>query len=145
MTRYLVMFALLLAGAVQASTVPGGLEAVNRFRAQSGLPPVVLSDALQASAQDHAWDMVKQDYFSHRGKNGSRAKSRARGYGYKSCSIGENIARGQRSLDQVMSDWINSPAHRDVLKLRKVREMGLARARRDEGDVWVLVLGTESC
>ena len=145
MTRLIFAIALMAATAAQASPVPGGLDAINRFRAQSGLPPVKLSQALQASAQDHARDMVKRDYFSHRSKNGSRAKNRAQVYGYRSCSIGENIARGQKSLDQVMTDWIRSPAHRDVLKLRKVRDMGLARAPRAKGDVWVLVLGTESC
>lgn len=145
MIRFILAIALMAAPAAQAGPVPGGLDAVNRFRAQSGLPPVHLSDELQASAEDHARDMVKRDYFSHRGMNGSRARNRAQVYGYWSCSIGENIARGQTSLDQVMADWIRSPTHRDVLKLRKVRDMGLARAPRDRGDVWVLVLGAETC
>lgn len=145
MRAWLLAIAVCLPCWGQAGDVSGALAAVNQFRAASGVGPVRLSAALQAAAEAHARDMAAQGYFSHTGRKGGKAKQRARAQGYKACTIAENLAKGQPTLDQAMRDWIASASHRKVLQLQKVRDMGLAQAGGSDGKIWVLVLAADRC
>ncbi|HEY1023735.1 MAG TPA: CAP domain-containing protein, partial [Sphingobacteriaceae bacterium] len=66
-------------------------------------------------------------------RNGKTVKDRIEAAGYKlaglqSYSYGENIAAGQRSIDQVMSSWIKSPGHCKNLMNPNFTEIGVAQA-----------------
>lgn len=115
---------------------------LNAIRREAGIHPVVYSEPLTRIAQGHALDMARGGFFSHRGSNGSGIGQRARRANFNYCSIAENIAKGQTSLNQVMRNWRASPGHYRNMVSPKHTRYGLARA---EGDIWVLVLGRPGC
>lgn len=116
--------------------------ALNAIRREAGREPVTQSDRLSRVARDHARDMAQSGFFAHQGSDGSSVGERARRAGYGYCAIAENIAKGQRSLDEVMRGWRNSPSHRRNMLSPKYTEFGLARAA---GDLWVMVLARPGC
>ena len=64
----------------------------------------------------------------------------ARGYVY--VRVGENIAEGQKTVDQAMDSWMNSPGHRANI-LADFSEMGAARTEDDDGNnYWCVDFGT---
>jgi uncharacterized protein YkwD len=117
-------------------------QMLNGFRAENGLGSVAPSPQLEAAAMAHALDMARKDFFDHAGSDGSDVMARARRAGYGPCVIAENIAQGQRSLTDVLGDWVNSPPHRRNLLIEGLADYGLVRA---EGDIWVMVLGRDGC
>ena len=71
------------------------IEYTNRVRAQNGLPPIQMDESLVKSARQHAWWMVRNNTLQH-----------------TQAQVAENIAMGQRSANEVVRDWMNSPGHR---------------------------------
>jgi uncharacterized protein YkwD len=55
--------------------------------------------------------MDARDYMAHESPDGEGPGERARRHGYNSWGA-ENVAKGQRSAEQVMEAWMNSPGHR---------------------------------
>ena len=94
---------------------------------------------LEAAAEVHGRDMAKGGFFSHTGSDGSSAGKRAKRQGFKFCLIAENIAKGQRTPEQVMNSWTQSKGHRKNMLQKKAREIGVIR---QDGNIWVMVLGT---
>lgn len=96
--------------------------------------PLVWNDQLQNSAYGHARDMADKRYFSHTSQDGRKLRDRvlAMGYsltGYRSYIIGENIAQGQRSIKEVMEDWLKSESHCKNLMNPAYREVGVGFTR----------------
>ena len=88
------------------------LQLTNDFRQENGLKPLTWDPELATAAQKHSDNMGKQDFFSHTGKDGSKLGDRIRAAGDDSRTFGENIAAGQRTPEQVVQGWMNSPGHR---------------------------------
>jgi uncharacterized protein YkwD len=84
---------------------------VNQARAQNGCKALRDDSHLDTAARDHSDDMSANDYFSHTTPAGVTFDKREEAAGYASPG-GENIAMGQTSAQQVMTDWLNSPGHR---------------------------------
>ena len=96
------------------------VELVNQRRAEEGLPPMKLVSALTDAARYHAADMAEDQYFSHPSQDridgnlstvcswSDRIKSFYTGY----WTLGENIAWGYASPEEVMQGWMESPGHR---------------------------------
>lgn len=125
-----------------ADPVQGAAEALNRYRAARGVPPVTQSARLQAAAEHHGADMVKRGYFAHKSPSGSGPAKRAKRAGYRYCFIAENIAKGQKTLAQVMDGWANSPPHARNMSSEKATQFALARAA---DNTWVMMLGRPGC
>lgn len=137
----LALFLAVIAGTAAADPVPGAAEALNGLRAQVGAAPLIHSPQLQAAAEAHGRDMVAKGYFDHKGRDGSTIATRVKREGYNYCFAAENIARGQKSLNDVMGGWAMSPGHRKNMLSKEAREFGLARV----GTTWVMVLGRSGC
>lgn len=101
------------------------LQLTNQFRAQNGVASLRLNTELNATALGHSRNMAQQDFFSHTGRDGSQPWDRARRIGYEANYMGENIAAGQRTADEVVQGWINSPGHRANLLNRNYTELGV--------------------
>lgn len=129
------------------ATATSLLSAVNEAR-RSGAncsadyyPPVSslsLEPRLVRTAQLHTADMVSKAYFSHTGSDGSSVSQRVSRQGYEWRAVGENIAYGQRSVEQVVEAWMNSPSHCRAIMDSEFTELGAARVE----DHWTLVFGT---
>lgn len=130
------------------------LDAVNRARATerncgerhfTAAPALTWNRALSAAALAHSSDMARQNYFSHESKDGREVADRAVQAGYRWRGIGENIAAGQESADEVMAGWLASPGHCANIMNRWFTEMGSAYAvgsGRGGRAYWTQVFGT---
>ena len=86
-------------------------------------------------------DMAKRHKLDHKGSDGSTVADRVKRAGYVYVRVGENIADGQKTVDQVMDSWMKSPGHRANI-LAEFTEMGAARVEDDEGvNYWCVNFG----
>lgn len=124
------------------------LDGVNMERALQGHPALRMNAKLAAAAQGHADDMAARNYFDHADPEGLRVGERVRAAGYgiinaQTCrcsyriSIGEDLAKGQTSVRQVIAEWMASPSHREAILSPDYDEIGIGIA----GDIWVLNFG----
>lgn len=90
--------------------------------------PLTWAAKLGAASLTHSRDMASQNYFSHRSKNGGQVDSRVEQQDYAWLGVGENIAAGQGSAEQVVSAWLSSPLHCANLMGKDFSEMGAAYA-----------------
>jgi uncharacterized protein YkwD len=86
------------------------LRLVNIERANAGLSALSTNSSLTAAANKRAEETKAS--FSHTRPNGSKFSTVLQEYGVSYRTAGENIAYGQRSPQEVVSAWMNSPGHR---------------------------------
>ena len=111
------------------------LDAVNAVRAAgqtcggeryAPTGPLVWNDRLEQAATRHSADRAEHETFAHRGSDGSDVSARVTRAGYSWRLVGENIARYQRSVPEVVEDWVESPGHCRALMDPRYAEMGAA-------------------
>jgi uncharacterized protein YkwD len=85
------------------------LQETNAQRSRHGLKPLAMDPALVQSARQHASWMCSTGNFSHTSKN-----------------VGENIALGQGSAKEALSDWMNSSGHRANILSDEYTRIGIA-------------------
>lgn len=116
---------------------------LNNVRAANSANAVTYDSRLALAAQGHAVDLVANNRFSHTGTNGSTYGDRAIAQGYNYSLIGENIARGQQTVQSAMTDWTNSPLHHANNIEPGFEDFGLGVTGTGSNKTWVLVLGAE--
>jgi uncharacterized protein YkwD len=128
------------------------LQLVNEVRARGArcgersfgpAPPVKLSATLAGVAFGHADDMAKHNYFEHEDLTGRSPADRVRAVGYAEKLVGENIAYGPKSADEVVQGWLDSPGHCENIMDPRFAEMGIAYAAGQasrRGLFWVQLL-----
>ncbi len=91
---------------------------VNQERAAYGLGAITLNGQLNQAAQDFCCAMLEGDFFPADHINpdtGEGPEDRIEATGYEWRSVGENIARGHTSPQEVVTAWMNSPGHQQVI------------------------------
>ncbi len=159
MNRFVLMIAagLLATVGTQASasrscTTPDNVNAlaseiargVNASRAANGRSQVSYNRKLGQAAMAHACDMASNDFFGHRGTDGSNSSARVRAAGYNHCLVGENLAWGYPRSEQIISGWMNSAGHRNIMLHPRIQEFGIGITMGPKGPNWVLVVA-KSC
>jgi uncharacterized protein YkwD len=89
-------------------------------------PPLHLSAQLSDVALGHAADMARHNYFEHEDLAGHSPAERVRASGYQEKLVGENIAYGPRSAEEVVRGWLDSPGHCENIMDERFSEVGLA-------------------
>jgi uncharacterized protein YkwD len=117
------------------SSISALLAAHNRERAKEGRTPLGLSAKLTEAAKVHAEDMAAHGKLEHKGSDGSTAPERIKRTRYVHVRVGENIAKGATSVDEVMKMWLKSPGHRANI-LADFTEMGAALTEDDDGETY---------
>lgn len=121
------------------------LAAINGERASHRLRPLRVHPRLELAAQRHADDMLKRGYYGHASPEGAMVLERTRLLGYPALTVGENIAKGQSSVSEVVAGWMGSPEHRRNILDPFFQEtgFGIAIGRAPQGEVvlWVNVFG----
>jgi uncharacterized protein YkwD len=117
------------------------IEEHNRIRKEHKLSTLTPSKRLQTAAEMHARDMARRSTMTHEGSDGSRIGDRAKAQHYDYRRVGENIAKGRFTIEQVMTGWINSEVHRNNI-LGSFSQIGAAIAF-DEGGTpyWCITFG----
>jgi uncharacterized protein YkwD len=128
------------------------LELINKARASgtrcgqrpfAPTSPLTLSTTLANVAFGHAADMAEHDYFEHQDLTGRSPAQRLRAVGYEEKLVGENIAYGPKSIDEVVQGWLDSPDHCENIMDPRFAEMGIAYAPGEasrRGLYWVQLL-----
>jgi uncharacterized protein YkwD len=128
------------------------LQLVNEIRARgtrcgersfAPAPPVRLSGTLAGVALGHAADMAAHNYFEHEDLAGRSPAQRVRAVGYQEKLVGENIAYGPKSAEEVVQGWLDSPGHCENIMDPRFAEMGIAYAAgraSKRGLYWVQLL-----
>lgn len=108
-------------------------------------PPLRLSATLGRAALGHSREMAASGRFAHEAPDGSTPRQRVARAGYEAAMVGENIAAGPTSADEVVHGWLASPGHCANTMTRGFTEMGVAFAvdlESDAGIYWTQVLAT---
>ena len=108
--------------------------------------PLTWNATLATAAQTHSRDMANNNYFDHKGRDGSTPGDRAELAGYIAQQIGENIAAGQDTTRKLVDGWLASPGHCANVMNPEFRELGAAYAvdpKSDAGIYWTALFGTQ--
>ncbi|MBP1999624.1 putative YkwD family protein [Paenibacillus shirakamiensis] len=97
---------------IQADYAAKVVVLVNKERANAGLKPLNVHDRLTKLAKDKAIDLYTKNYFDHTSPTYGSPFEMMDAYNITYRYAGENIAKGQRSPEEVVKAWMNSPGHR---------------------------------
>lgn len=96
------------------------------------------NNKLEQSANNHAVDMYKNNYFQHNSRNGTNYSQRIEAAGYNWKFSGENIAEGQENANDVFLDWFKSTSHCQNMMNKDFKNIGIANCK----TYWVQDFGT---
>ncbi|TVY01104.1 CAP domain-containing protein [Cohnella terricola] len=115
------------AGTSQSEFAAQVVTLVNQERAKAGLGALNTSNAtLTKMALDKAKDMYNKGYFDHNSPTYGSPFDMMKQYGINYSYAGENIAKGQRTPQEVMTAWMNSPGHRANILNPNYKTIGVA-------------------
>ncbi|MGZ9585400.1 CAP domain-containing protein [Paenibacillus marinisediminis] len=101
-------------------------ELVNQERAAAGLSPLTVDSKLSDVAMLKAKDMYDNNYFDHQSPTYGSPFDMMQANGITYRTAGENIAKGQRSPQEVMDAWMNSAGHRQNILNSSYTKIGVA-------------------
>jgi uncharacterized protein YkwD len=90
---------------------------------------LALNSQLTSAAYGHSADMAARNYFSHTSLDGRSMVDRINASGYDWSTVGENIAAGYNTMQEVVAGWMGSDGHCANLMNPRFTEFGLACAR----------------
>lgn len=88
------------------------VDLTNQERAKQGLPALKLDTELSKVARTKSQDMLNKGYFSHTSPTYGSPFDMMKQFGITYRSAGENIAKGQKTPEEVVNAWMNSEGHR---------------------------------
>ena len=121
----------------QTTTAPSGgtdalnsyenevIRLINELRAHYGLKALSANATLSKVARLKSLDMQAKGYFSHTSPTYGSPFAMMQSFGISYRYAGENIARGQRTPQQVVDAWMNSPGHRANILNANFTQIGI--------------------
>lgn len=104
------------------------IQLTNQQRAKFGLPALKADWQLSRIARYKSADMRDQNYFSHTSPTYGSPFSMMSNFGVTYRTAAENIAAGQRTAQEVVNAWMNSPGHRANILKADVTYIGVGYA-----------------
>jgi uncharacterized YkwD family protein/spore coat assembly protein SafA len=105
------------------------IDLVNTERAKVGLPSLKANWEVSRVARYKSADMRDQGYFQHDSPVYGSPFTMLRSFGVSFESAGENIAAGQRTPQEVVQSWMNSPGHRQNILHPQFTQIGVGLAK----------------
>ena len=105
--------------------------------------PLTPNAQLGRAALLHSQEMAKGSFMGHQGRDGSTPAQRVARTGYRWAAVGENVAAGPGTAEEVMAGWLASPGHCANIMNARFSEMGVAfvvNGQDDYGVYWTLSL-----
>lgn len=129
--------------AQSAEGVARVVHLVNIERTRAGLGPVTANPRLAAAAQTYAEILASTDCFAHTCGPVPVLSDRIDLAGYSGWSrVGENIAGGYNTADEVMAGWMKSEGHRSNILSASFTEIGVGQATGGQmGTYWAQEFG----
>lgn len=106
----------------------------NAERAKNGLSALQIDRPLMAAAREKSQDMKTHNYFSHTSPTFGSPFDRLKALGIAYKSAGENIAKGQRTPEEVVQAWMNSEGHRANILNKDFTHIGVGYVQ--DGNIW---------
>lgn len=106
------------------------LEKINAERVNNGLPRLELDSLLNATAQNKAIDMVKNNYFAHESPTYGSPFKMMQDAGITYVAAGENIA-GNNNIDEAIDSFLKSENHRKNLLSNAYNYIGIGIEKSD--------------
>lgn len=88
------------------------VDLTNAERSKHGLQALQVDTELSKVAREKSRDMATSNYFDHNSPNYGSPFDMMQQFGVSYRTAGENIAKGQRSPQEVVNAWMNSEGHR---------------------------------
>ena len=110
------------------------VELVNVERAKYGLKPLSSDWQLSRVARIKSQDMKDNNYFSHTSPTYGSPFNMMKNFGINYKTAAENIARGQKTPEAVVSSWMNSSGHRANILSSKYSKIGVGYVQ--SGNYW---------
>lgn len=98
---------------------------VNQERQKAGLKPLEIDIKTSNVARLKAEDMKKKGYFSHTSPTYGSPFDMLKQFGVTYKTAGENIAKGQRTPQQVVNAWMNSEGHKRNILSKSFTHIGV--------------------
>ena len=102
------------------------LQLVNKERAKVGARPLRLSQDLMDAAAIRAEEITR--HFAHERPDGSSCFTLLRN---RNRTLGENIAAGNATPEEVVDQWMHSPGHRANMLNKDFKELGMGYCRKE--------------
>lgn len=114
------------------------VDLVNVERAKEGLAPLTIDERVAQAATVRAKEI--QTKFAHVRPNGSGFVTALKEQGVTYRGAGENIAWGQRTPQEVVTAWMNSPGHRANIMNKNYVHIGVGNLQNSSGtQYWVQI------
>ncbi|ESU33979.1 hypothetical protein G3A_03470 [Bacillus sp. 17376] len=104
------------------------IQLTNQERAKNGLKPLAADWQLSRVARYKSADMRDKNYFSHTSPTYGSPFTMMKNFGTNYRSAAENIAAGQRTPNEVVQSWMNSPGHRKNILSPAYTHIGVGHA-----------------
>lgn len=109
---------------------------INIERTKRGLPALTINWQLARVARYKSQDMISRNYFSHTSPTYGSPFNMMESFGLRFSAAGENIAYGQRSAQEVVTAWMNSPGHRANILSAAYTQTGVGAAKKSDGTLY---------
>lgn len=106
---------------------------VNIERSKNGLSLLKENWELSRVARYKSQDMINKSYFSHTSPTYGSPFTMMESFGLRFSAAGENIAMGQRTPQEVVNAWMNSPGHRSNILSPNYAQIGVGLAKDKNG------------
>jgi uncharacterized YkwD family protein len=88
---------------------------------------------LSRCARYKSQDMINKNYFAHNSPTYGTPFDMMKAFGLSYSAAGENIAKGQRTAQEVVTAWMNSSGHRANILSPSYMEIGVGLAKDSAG------------
>jgi spore coat assembly protein SafA/uncharacterized protein, YkwD family len=112
------------------------VELVNQQRAKAGLQMLANNWQVERVARYKSADMANKGYFSHTSPTYGSPFTMMQNFGISFSAAGENIAMGQRTPEEVVNAWMNSPGHRANILSPTYTQIGVGFAKNSSGSAY---------
>jgi len=112
------------------------VKLINSERTKTGRAVLTENSNLSNAARLKSEDFVNNKYFSHESPTYGSPFNMLSSLGITYTAAAENIASGQRSAEEVMKYWMNSPGHRANILSSSYNQIGVGVARDQNGNLY---------
>ncbi|MBP1948152.1 CAP domain-containing protein [Virgibacillus litoralis] len=110
------------------------VELTNKERTAQGLEALKVDTELSKVAREKSSDMSTNNYFSHNSPTYGSPFDMMKQFGISYQTAGENIAKGQRTPQEVVNGWMNSEGHRKNIMNSDFTHIGVGYV--EQGNYW---------
>lgn len=127
--------------AADASFAQEVIRLINEERTKLSLPALNSNTLLQESAQIRAQELEEE--FSHTRPDGSDPSDLLAEKQIPYGTMGENIAHGQKTPEEVVKDWMSSQGHKENILSQNFKYIGVGSFKASDGSIYWVQLFTD--